>query len=106
MKAPRYLSKDAKSWWNSVNDEYALDQHHYKLLEMACSTWDRCTSARKVIDQFGATYVDRYGQPKSRPEVAIERDSRIAFARLVRELDLDFQGSSDRPPALLSNRRV
>lgn len=106
MKAPNFLSNEAKAWWTSVDNEYALDPHHYKLLEMACSTWDRCTRAREVIDHDGPTYIDRYGQPKARPEVAIERDSRIAFARLVRELDLDFQGASDRPPALLSNRRV
>lgn len=63
-------------------------------------------AARAVLDAEGAVFLDRYNQPKARPEVAIERDSRVLFARLVRELDLDFHGASDRPPALLSNRRV
>ena len=48
-----------------------------------------------------------YLAPRSRPEIAIERDSRVAFARLIRELDLDTNSpaESSRPPALRSNRR-
>ena len=105
MNTPDYLSTASKAWWTSVTEEYDLEPHHVKLLEMACVAWDRCENARQVISTDGATFIDRYGQPKARPEVAIERDSRIAFTRLVRELDLDFQGS-ERPPALLSNRRL
>jgi hypothetical protein len=59
------------------------------LLTAAAEAWDRCQEARVALAGVGTTYQDRFGQPKSRPEVAIERDSRIAFARLLRELALD-----------------
>ena len=48
--------------------------------------------ARAAIAQDGATYIDRFGAPRTRPEIAIERDSRQAFARLLAQLDL-------RPPS-------
>jgi hypothetical protein len=72
------------------------------LLRLAAEAWDRCEQARLVIAEQGLTYMDRFEQPRARPEVAIERDSRIAFARLIRELALDVDSPADvRPPRLL-----
>ena len=39
---------------------------------------------------------------RARPEVQIERDSRIAYLRAIRELDLDVEPPKDpREPAVL-----
>jgi hypothetical protein len=47
---------------------------------------------------------------RAHPAVAIERDARTGFARIIRELDLDVQPPSARrapsPPPLQSNRRI
>ncbi|RWE25323.1 MAG: hypothetical protein EOS41_12355 [Mesorhizobium sp.] len=88
-KPPSHLSKAAKKWWKQVVADYDLDAHHIHLLQLACQALDRGTAAREVIDSDGMTYTDRFGCPRARPEVAVERDSRIAFARLVRELAID-----------------
>ena len=87
--------------------EYELEQHHIRLLTLAAEAWDRGQEARQVIGKEGLTYSDRFDAPRARPEVAIERDSRTAFARLMRELDLDAAPPPEpnRPPALKSNRR-
>ena len=106
--APAHLSDEMKSWWDVVHESYDLDRHHRHLLEAACDSWDRMTAARAAIAEHGITYNDHNGCPKPRPEVTVEKDSRIAFARLVRELDLDTEAPPDRsrPPALRSNRRL
>ena len=91
IKAPSHLLPTTKKWWLSVVEGYDLEPHHIKILTLAAESWDRCVQARNRLRKYGITYQDRFDQPKSRPEVAIERDSRIAFARLVRELGLDLE---------------
>lgn len=106
-KAPSHLQPATRKWWLSVVKEWSLDEHHIRLLTLACEAWDRCAEAREVLQKEGLTYTDRFGQPAARPEIAVERDNRIAFARLVRELDLDSEPlpNTSRPPGLRSNRR-
>lgn len=68
---------------------YALDAHHLRLLQLACEAWDRAADARRQLEVDGAVYRDRFGAPRAHPAVAIERDARLAFAKLVRQLDLE-----------------
>lgn len=88
-RAPGHLRRPTKAWWRSVMDEYDLQEHHERVLTAACEAWDRMQEAREAIAEHGLTYCDRFGAPRARPELAVERDSRIAFARLVRDLELD-----------------
>ncbi len=97
--APKHLKAATKRWWLSVVADYELEPHHLRLLTLAAESWDRCTQAREVLATEGLTFDDRFNQPKSRPEVAVERDCRLAFARLLRELSLDDSTpETPRPP--------
>jgi len=98
-RPPKHLQKPTQKWFKSVLEEFDLEDHHIKLLTLAAEAWDRACAAREVIDANGLTYVDRFNQPKARPEVGIERDSRIGFARLLRELALDVDTPADAPRA-------
>lgn len=105
---PSHLGADAKAWWRSVMRDYSLEPHHQHLLQAACEAWDRMQQARQALDDHGGlTFTDDRGVIRAHPAVAMERDARVAFARLVRELDLDAGGLAEapRPPALVSNRR-
>ena len=106
--ATTHLSEDAAGWWQSVQREFSLEPHHIRLLTLACEAWDRGQGAREILDAEGLIYEDRFGAPKARPEVAIERDSRIAFARLLRELDLDLDSPTEPPraPSIPSNKGI
>ena len=104
---PSHLSEAMQAWWTAVLADYELSDHHLRLLEAACGAWDRMVEARTALNEHGLTYTDHNGAPKPRPETTIEKDSRIAFARLVRELDLDEAPPPQprgRPPGLRSNR--
>ena len=106
-RAPSHLRPETRRWFEHVTDEFALEQHHVRLLTLAGEAWDRCVQAREALDKLGLTVEDRFGFPRPRLEIAVERDSRLAFARLVRELDRDTEATpeSRRPPAFRSNRR-
>ena len=83
-----------------MHERYDLEEHHRRLLQLAAEAFDRTQEAREAISRDG-TYVEgRYGV-RAHPAVAVERDSRTAFARLLRELDLDGEPHADpRPPRL------
>jgi phage terminase small subunit len=101
------LSAEAKQWWGDVCEAYSLEPHHLKLLQAACEAWDAAQRARLTIAKEGQIYMDRYGCPKPHPCTVVERDSRIGFARLVRELGLDDdQASPSGRPAHPNSKRA
>jgi phage terminase small subunit len=104
-KAPRHLTKEMRQWWEKVVRGWELDDHHILLLTKAAEAHDRADQARKILRQKGVTFLDRFKQPCARPEVAIERDSRLSFARLVRELNLSEAPEAPRPPGLKYSSR-
>ncbi len=106
IKAPKHLNRATKKWFREVVAEWNLEEHHVRILIGACEAFDRGVQAREVIAAEGLTYEDRFGAPRARPEVAIERDSRIAFLRAVRELDLDKEPPTQpgRPRGINSNK--
>jgi len=89
IKAPEHLTKASRTWWSGVAAEYEFEDHHLRLLTLAAEAWDRGQQARETVAKEGAYYLNRGGEPRAHPGVAVERDSRTAFARLLRELDID-----------------
>lgn len=90
-KPPAHLSRASKGAWRKIAEEYSLAEEPAALavLRLALEAVDRCEQARLAMAEDGPVIEDRFGQPKPSPWVAIERDSRIAAARLFRELSLD-----------------
>ena len=103
---PDHLSNEARAFWADVAEGYELEDRHFRLLTLAAEALDRAAQARAAIEKHGLLIETGAGSLKPNPAVAIERDARIGFARLCRELDLDADAPfrDARPPALRSNR--
>ena len=100
-RPPAHLSRRARGLWREIVDEYQLERHHEIILTVACEALDRLAEARAAIAADGAYIDGRFGK-KAHPALAIERDSRIAFLRSLRELGLDLEFTGDavsRPPS-------
>ena len=97
---PKYLRIATKKWIRQILADYDLESQHIKILIQAGETWDRILQATETIEEEGAYYIDRFSSPKAHPALAEERNSRVLFARLIRELNLSEEPSDSRPPGL------
>ena len=97
---PRHLRGETRKWIKKIIADYELEGHHIKILITAGECWDRITLARERIKKEGAYGKDRFGTPKSHPALADERNNRIVFSRLIRELNLSEEPPGSRPPGL------
>ena len=97
---PKHLKAGTKTWVKKILGDYELESHHVKILFTAAETWDRITQARERIEKEGAYFTDRWLCPKSHPALADERNGRVIFARLIRELNLSEENPDARPPGL------
>jgi phage terminase small subunit len=99
---PSHLSEAMQAWWREIVSEFDLGPHHVKQLELCCDAYDRLAAARALLLKEGIAKGTRWA-------VGIERDSRIAFCRILREMDLDAPDPPTQPyhppPAIRSNRR-
>ena len=102
-----HLAPESRRFWRQIAVNFELEPHHFALLTLALEAWDRGQQARVALAKAGSlTFEDRFGQPHARPEVAMERDARLSFARLLREIGLDGAATPEvaRPPLLRMNR--
>lgn len=96
-KPPKHLRAPTRTWWSMVVATYQLESHHERLLTLACEAWDVGQLATERISTDGLWVTDRFGAVKPHPAVAIQRDARLGFARLIRELNLDAEEPAGLP---------
>ena len=61
MQAPEHLRPATAAWFDSVVVEFALEAHHYRLLQLAAESWDRGQQAREALEANGLV---PWGQPR------------------------------------------
>jgi phage terminase small subunit len=103
---PKHLRAATRNWFDQICREYQLESQHIKILQIAAESWDTYEKARDSIAENGMTFVNKkHGDIKPRPEVAIMQNSRIAFLRALRELNLDVQPPDTPRPSSLKYPR-
>ena len=100
LHAPKHLSPSSRKLFRRLAVDYDLarEPHALEVLRLACEALDRGEQARDVLMRDGAYTADRFGQVRAHPAVAVERDSRVAALRSLRELGLDGEEPEPRPP--------
>jgi hypothetical protein len=80
--------------------DYLIEDHMIQTVTAAAEAWDRKEMAREILKREGLTIPCRDGA-KCHPAIGIERDSRLAYLRAVRELCLSADDPDDsRSPGL------
>jgi hypothetical protein len=99
-QAPRHLRTSTRAWWAQVVQDYQLEPHHELLLTAACECLDRIAEAQEAVNLEGLFPQNGKGR-KLHPALLLERDQKILFARLLRELSLDIDApEAPRPPEI------
>jgi hypothetical protein len=85
---PRDLKAPGRALYRRICREWELEPaaEELALLAHASRAEDLCAKAQSALDEYGLTYVDRFGTPKERPEMRILRQQRAAVASLVKQI--------------------
>jgi P27 family predicted phage terminase small subunit len=92
IQPPEHLLEQGRGCWEQITLNYSLEDHHLRLLQKACEMLDRGAEAKTTLLKQGTYIVDKRTQNLiPHPAVKVERDSAIAFTRILRELGLDAE---------------
>ena len=83
------------AWAAWARATYVIDETGEQLLRLVVEADVRYQQARAVLDAEGLTTADG----RLRPQVAVERDTRAAIARLIAQLGLEEAEDANQTPA-------
>ena len=87
---PAYLGKTGRTWFRKVIADYQFDTApEIELLVQAAATLDRIAQCRAEIAKAGMVVPTGSGGVKPHPCLNAERDNKILFSRICRELKLN-----------------
>jgi len=91
-KPPKTLQTKGRAFWRRVLKDFLLEEsHELQLLQEAAGCLDRIAEAQAEIEAKKPYFNDRFGQPRPHPALNVEKDQRVLFVRIVRELGLQVE---------------
>jgi|SRR5690554_3737894 len=95
-RAPYDVNARAKAVWKSVVQTYDLEDWQLEILRRVCELITIVDQARSDLDRAGSlTYLDRFEQPKPRPEISIINQGIGQINTLLQKLYLDPADEKD-----------
>ena len=88
-KVPKHLSREAKSLWRSILEEYDLEPSDKALLKVALENYDRAQKCREQIDHDGPTITDPSGRVRAHPALQAEKNALSHYFQAMRLLCLN-----------------
>ena len=85
---PPHISKKMKEFWRGVFVTKNLQPYQILILKEACESHDRAEQARRILKKEGLTFVDRFEQPRARPEIQIELKYKALCTKLLLNLGI------------------
>lgn len=83
-----HLLPETQTWIANTQRDYTVDPHNLMLLVLAGEAWDTSREAEITLRREGLVVAGREGGSRPHPCVAISRDARTAFARILAQLGL------------------
>jgi len=101
--APRGLGQSGQRLWRAVVRDWDLPEAMLTTLRLACQALDQHDDATAVLASEGMT-VSSGTSIKAHPAASVQRDSRLAYLRAMRELALEDALPDARPPRIAGRR--
>ncbi|PSK99763.1 hypothetical protein CLV30_11766 [Haloactinopolyspora alba] len=102
-RAPRGTGNAGKRLWNSVVEDYDLDQHELSLLGEAARVTDRLDALNAVLATEGV--MSPAGDGKVHPALVEARQQEITLARLLAALRMPSGEEGDQQASARPQRR-
>jgi len=105
MKIPKSTIKlgkgGARLRRNILKEIQFQESHDFTRLDLLAHTFDQILECQNTIESEGIFIKDRFNQPKENCALKSQRDLKVVFCRILRELNLDIEGMKEsRPPSL------
>jgi len=90
-QAPSHLGAEQRRMWLAYMEGWAIDHAGRQLLVLALEAHQRMRQAQRALKRAGLVVKGRLN-----PVVIVERDSRLAMLKALRQLGLDLEPLHDR----------
>jgi hypothetical protein len=98
IKAMHVLHQRPPGWYDQFKQYEEWDSHEILRLDEICRLLMDVRKDEAALRESGSIFIDRYHQPKEKPESSRLRANRTLLMRMIRDTGLDLKMDDPRPP--------